>query len=89
MSFLSFFGNALLGLGPILAVAVLHVGRKSFLILVTLFSTVWYLLALLLVGALLRGGTPLPATPSAYAGSVVFAVVVQECFRCVHLHSRT
>lgn len=88
----SFFGHALLGLGPGLAFFLVVLAPKSFVVLLTLASAFLWLTVLLLVSAVLRPWAPLPFSGDARAaaGALLAAVAVEEVVRLgvVAAHSR-
>lgn len=91
MAAASFFGHALLGLGPGIAFFIIIIAPKSFVVLLSLFSAFLWLVVLLLTSAVLRGFVPLAATQPAYAGALLTAVCVEELARygVWRLHKKT
>lgn len=91
MAAAAFFGHALLGLGPGAAFFCVIIAPKSFVVLLSLFSAFFWLVALLLTSALLRGFVPLADSQRAHAGALLAAVAIEEAARygVWQLHKRT
>jgi hypothetical protein len=91
MAAASFFGHALLGLGPGIAFFAVIIAPKSFVVLLSLFSAFLWLVVMLLTSAVLRGFVPIASAQPAYAGTLIAAVSIEELARygVWHLHKRT
>ena len=64
-----FFGILSLAFGPGAAVWCLLIARKSFLLLLSLFSAFYWLSVLLVISGIFRGFLPVAATTESYAGA--------------------
>jgi hypothetical protein len=91
MAAASFFGHALLGLGPGIAFFAVIIAPKSFVVLLSLFSAFLWLVVMLLTSAILRGFVPIASAQPAYAGTLIAAVSIEELARygVWHLHKQT
>lgn len=56
MAFAAFLGHFLLGTAPLLVLYAFFVARKSFIVLLTLASSFYWLTVLLFISALFKGG---------------------------------
>jgi anterior pharynx defective protein 1 len=92
MAAASFFGHALLGLGPGIAFFLVIIAPKSFVVLLSLFSAFLWLVVMLLTSAVLRGFVP-TATSSqpVFAAALIAAVAIEELARygVWRLHKKT
>ena len=64
-----FFGILFLAFGPGAAVWFLLIARKSFLLLLSLFSAFYWLSVLLVISGIFRGFLPVAAATESYAGA--------------------
>ncbi|PNH10066.1 Gamma-secretase subunit APH1-like [Tetrabaena socialis] len=78
---IDFFGLIFLGLGPGIAFFIVVIARKSFLVLLSLFSAFLWLIVLLFTSAIFRGFLPVAEQTGSYAGVLAASVVIQECVR--------
>ncbi|GFR47451.1 hypothetical protein Agub_g9175 [Astrephomene gubernaculifera] len=78
---IDFFGLFFLGLGPGIAFFLVVIARKSFLVLLSLFSTFVWLVVLLITSAIFRGFVPLKVLQGPYAGMLIASVAIQEAVR--------
>uniref|UniRef100_A0A061RC53 Gamma-secretase subunit aph1-like n=1 Tax=Tetraselmis sp. GSL018 TaxID=582737 RepID=A0A061RC53_9CHLO len=83
MGFAYWFGSLLIGVGPGIAIYSSFVGRKSFLVLLSLASAFYWLLSLFLVACIFRGFVPLPLSVGPYAALLLVSVFAQEGLRLV------
>ncbi|KAG2500706.1 hypothetical protein HYH03_001471 [Edaphochlamys debaryana] len=81
MAAIDFFGLFFLGLGPGLAFFIVLIARKSFLVLLALFSAFLWLIVLLVTSAIFRGFVPLDPEQGPYAGMLIASVVIEELTR--------
>lgn len=81
MGAIDFWGNLLLGVGPGIAVFMVLIAPKSFLVLLTLFSTFIWLSVLLITSAIFRGFIPYATTAPNYVGVLLASVAMQEAAR--------
>ncbi|KXZ49351.1 hypothetical protein GPECTOR_22g945 [Gonium pectorale] len=79
---IDFFGLLFLGLGPGVAFFLVLLARKSFLVLLALFSAFIWLVVLLFISAIFRGFVPIKVLEGPYAGVLAASVVIQEAVRC-------
>ncbi|GIL51355.1 hypothetical protein Vafri_7357 [Volvox africanus] len=88
---IDFFGLFFLGLGPGIAFFLVVLARKSFLVLLSLFSAFLWLVVLLITSAIFRGFVPLDPEQGPYAGMLVASVVIEEAVRygVWRLHRKT
>ncbi|KAG2438950.1 hypothetical protein HYH02_010743 [Chlamydomonas schloesseri] len=78
---IDFFGLFFLGLGPGIAFFIVLIARKSFLVLLALFSAFLWLVVLLLISAIFRAFVPLSSTIGPYAGMLAASVLIEEAVR--------
>mmetsp|Transcript_23156 Transcript_23156/g.64323 ORF Transcript_23156/g.64323 Transcript_23156/m.64323 type:complete len:267 (-) Transcript_23156:144-944(-) len=90
MGFAYWFGSLLLGLGPGLVIYARFVGRKSFLVLLSLASSFFWLLSLFAIASVFRAFVPLPSSAAPYSALLIVSVGIQEALRIlVHwIHRR-
>lgn len=91
MGLLGFFGYLFIGLSPLLAVSVLVIGRKSFLIVLSVISSSWFLLSILgerdvFVGSLLVIDAKLGYASCMDTSRSGFTS--QQCMPIIQLHPR-
>ncbi|EFJ50144.1 hypothetical protein VOLCADRAFT_109690 [Volvox carteri f. nagariensis] len=88
---IDFFGLIFLGLGPGIAFFLVVLARKSFLVLLSLFSAFLWLVVLLIISAIFRGFVPLDPEQGPYAGLLIASVAIEEAVRygVWRLHRKT
>ncbi|GMH37823.1 hypothetical protein BSKO_05696 [Bryopsis sp. KO-2023] len=91
MGFVAFFGHFLVGTGPLLALYAFFVARKSFVVLLTLASSFFWLTVLLFISVLFRGFTPLPDKAGDHIAALLGAVVIEQLARVLlyRIHQTT
>lgn len=84
------FAHLFLSVGPAAVFYCLFIARKSFLVLLTLFSAFYWLTVLLFTSAIFRGFLPLNEAGKSYVGVLVVCVAIQEAARygLWRIHSR-
>ncbi|GLC35537.1 hypothetical protein PLESTB_000196900 [Pleodorina starrii] len=78
---IDFFGLIFLGLGPGIAFFLVVIARKSFLVLLSLFSAFLWLVVLLITSAIFRGFVPLTPEMGPYSGMLIASVAIEEAVR--------
>lgn len=78
MSFVSFLGPCLIGVGPLFVIFVLFIARKSFLVLLTLASVFYWLIFLLILASIFRPFTPLEDNAGIHAVVLIFSILLEQ-----------
>lgn len=81
MSFVSFLGPCLIGVGPLFVIFVLFIARKSFLVLLTLASVCYWLVFLLILASIFRPFTPLSDNAGIHAMVLIISILLEQAVK--------